>query len=151
VVVCVSMGESLSADQTEYKVHWAFSRSQPNLPTKEARSDDESVESSPSSCDLHRLGTSSPCHYGPPKAAKDHVIQVVMGSFQPDTEALDTLRWLDETFELVSWIEERSTRLLGKVIVDNLVYSSEGEGAITIQRFFPPSTNHNLQSAQLRI
>src|SRR6202011_3163347 len=48
VVVCVSMGESLSADQTEYKVHWAFSRSQPNLPTKEARSDDESVESSPS-------------------------------------------------------------------------------------------------------
>jgi hypothetical protein len=63
-----------------------------------------------------------------------HVIQVVMGSFQPDTEALDTLRWLDETFELVGWIEERSTRLLGKVIVDNLVYSSEGEGAITIQR-----------------
>ena len=63
-----------------------------------------------------------------------HVLQVVIGAFQPDVEALKSISWLNETFDLIGWIEGRSSRLVGKVVVDNFIYSSEEKDPVEIKR-----------------
>jgi hypothetical protein len=64
---------------------------------------------------------------------RPHVIQVVIGAFQPHSEALKTISWLNEAFDLVGWIEARSSRFVGMVVADNAIYSSEGDGPIALE------------------
>ena len=62
-----------------------------------------------------------------------HVIQVIIGAFQPDSKALKSISWLNETFDLVGWIEARSNRLAGMVVVENAIYSSAGDDPIAVE------------------
>jgi hypothetical protein len=62
-----------------------------------------------------------------------HVIQVIIGAFQPDSKALRSISWLNETFDLVGWIEARSNRLAGMVVVENAIYSSAGDDPIAVE------------------
>jgi hypothetical protein len=53
-----------------------------------------------------------------------HVIQVIVVSFQPTAEALNSVLWLGETFDLVGWIELNQGQFGAKVVVDGFVYST---------------------------
>src|SRR5277367_1225947 len=55
-----------------------------------------------------------------------HVIQFVIDASNSGSEAPLTLDWLGSTFNLVGWLESTQTHFVGKVVVDELVYSSEG-------------------------
>ena len=62
-----------------------------------------------------------------------HVIQVIIGASQPDSKALKSISWLNETFDLVGWVEARSDQLVGMAVVENAIYSSAGDDPIAVE------------------
>jgi len=46
--------------------------------------------------------------------------------------ALKSISWLNETFDFIGWIESRSNRFAGKVVMDKFIFGSEEEHPIEI-------------------
>ena len=61
---------------------------------------------------------------------RPHVLQFVLLAKVTGSEAFRQLRGFDSTFELVGWIECIDSRLVGRIIAEDLIYCSEG-GSIT--------------------